>query len=215
MPINLLDCTYKRISHRHAFKPFDCGDSDLNEFLLSDALPYLSQLLAVTYLYEYGNETVAFFSVSNDTISINDKTLSKTEWNRLRRTYPNPKRLTKFPAVKIGRLGVHTNYQNTGIGTQLLDTIKFLFIDNNKTGCRYITLDAYNNGRTFSFYKKNGFSFLTDSDKEEKTRLMYFDLKWFLGGAAAGQVEDEKSREPGRATAPAINYIFENKGKTL
>jgi len=137
----------------------------------------------VTYLYEYGNETVAFFSGSQDALSLNDKTLSKTEWNRVRRTYPNRKRLTKLPAVKIGRLGVHTKYQKSGIGTQLLDTIKFLFIDNNKTGCRYITVDAYNNEKTIPFYRKNGFNFLTESDSGDTTRLMYFDLRWFIGGA--------------------------------
>jgi ribosomal protein S18 acetylase RimI-like enzyme len=88
-----------------------------------------------------------------------------------------------LPAVKIGRLGVHTKYQKSGIGTQLLDTIKFLFIDNNKTGCRYITVDAYNNEKTIPFYRKNGFNFLTESDSGDTTRLMYFDLRWFIGGA--------------------------------
>jgi GNAT superfamily N-acetyltransferase len=180
--IRFTDCKRIRLSADTEIKPFDCDDADLNEFLFTDAKHYLSQLLAVTYLYEYGAETVAFFSVSNDTISFNERTLSKTEWNRLRRTYPNRKRLNKLPSVKIGRLGVDKKYQGADIGTQLLDYIKILFIDNNKTGCRYITVDAYNNAKTISFYKKNGFSFLTENDKDEQTRLMKFDLKWFIGG---------------------------------
>jgi GNAT superfamily N-acetyltransferase len=100
---------------------------------------------------------VAFFSVSNDTISFRERTLSKTEWNRLRRTYPNRKRLNKLPAAKIGRLGVNTKYQGKGLGTELLDYIKMLFIDNNKTGCRYLTIDAYNKPKVLSFYRDNGF----------------------------------------------------------
>ena len=37
-------------------KPFDCGNSDLNDFLLNDAKAYASHLLAVTYLLEDDNE---------------------------------------------------------------------------------------------------------------------------------------------------------------
>ena len=181
MVISLSDCVQHRLIKNLQIKPFDCSDSDLNEFLISDSYHYLAELLAVTYVYEFNGQTVAFFSVSNDTISFSEKTLSKTEWNRLRRTYPNRKRLNKLPAVKIGRLGVHMVFQKAGIGTQLLDYIKFLFIDNNKTGCRYITVDAYNNARTTAFYKKNSFEFLTQNDSEERTRLMYFDLKRFVG----------------------------------
>ena len=180
--IRFTDCQRIRLSADTEIKSFDCGDADLNEFLFTDAKHYLSQLLAVTYLYEYSADIVAFFSVSNDTISFRERTLSKTEWNRLRRTYPNRKRLNKLPAVKIGRLGVDNKYQGADIGTQLLDYIKILFIDNNKTGCRYITVDAYNNKKTITFYLKNGFNFLTVNDVKEDTRLMYFDLKWFIGG---------------------------------
>lgn len=180
--IHFTDCTRIRLSADTEIKSFDCGDADLNEFLFTDAKHYLSHLLAVTYLYECGCDTVAFFSVSNDTISFSEKTLSKTEWNRLRRTYPNQKRLNKLPAVKIGRLGVDKKYQGADIGTQLLDFIKILFIDNNKTGCRYITIDAYNNTKTIHFYVKNGFQFLTENDKTEQTRLMYFDLRKFVQG---------------------------------
>jgi hypothetical protein len=43
----------------------------------------------------------------------------------------------------------------------------------NKTGCRFITLDAYR-GAT-DFYNKNGFQFLQAEDRNP-TQLMYFDL---------------------------------------
>lgn len=33
-------------------KPFKCKDNDLNGFLLDDALKYLEDLMAVTYLWE-------------------------------------------------------------------------------------------------------------------------------------------------------------------
>jgi hypothetical protein len=49
-----------RLSKDHTILPFDCDDKDLNEFLLEDAKSYQSQLLAVTYLLESENNTVAF-----------------------------------------------------------------------------------------------------------------------------------------------------------
>lgn len=46
----------------------------------------------------------------------------------------------------------------------------------NKTGCRFITIDAYNKNNVLSFYQRNDFKFLTEKDKNETTRTMYYDL---------------------------------------
>jgi GNAT superfamily N-acetyltransferase len=93
-----------------------------------------------------------------------------------------------YPSVKIGRLGVDKKYDGSGLGSDLLDFIKDWFIDGqNKTGCRFILVDAYNIPRVLSFYQKNKFEFLMDEEREAKyskkkvselkTRLMFFDLK--------------------------------------
>ncbi len=154
--------------------PFDCGDADLNEFLHNDSKNYLNQLLAVTYLLETEEETVAFYSVSNDKISVQDFD-NPNQWKRrVRRFLPQGKALRSYPAVKIGRLGVSETYKNKGIGRALLDYIKILFIDNNRTGCKYITVDAY--AQSLSFYEKNGFDYMTTSDVGKDTRAMYFPL---------------------------------------
>ena len=59
---------------------------------------------------------------------------------------------------------------------------------NNKTGCRYLVVDAYNTEIPIAFYKKNGFDFIFStetqemeyrnikSDQQLRTRLMYYDL---------------------------------------
>ena len=39
-----------RLTQDYTLKPFNCGDQDLNEFLLYNAKPYLKELLAVTYI---------------------------------------------------------------------------------------------------------------------------------------------------------------------
>lgn len=163
-----------RLSASHKIKPFDCGDDDLNDFLLNDSQNYSSQLLAVTYLIESDAETAAFFSLLNDKISIEDVD-SKTKWrNFFRDVMPEGKRFKSYPAVKIGRLGVCNSFQKKGLGTVILDYIKELFITDNRTGCNYLTVDAYR--KSLNYHEKNGFKYLTEKDKDADTRLMYFNL---------------------------------------
>ena len=69
--------------------------------------------------------------------------------------------------------------QRQKIGTLLIDIVKQMFTTNNRTGCRFITVDAYNNDITLKFYKSNDFQFLDPDDKTQKTRTMYYDLKRF------------------------------------
>lgn len=68
--------------------------------------------------------------------------------------------------LKLGILGVSREYKNSGYGKVILDYLKILFVTENRTGCRYITVDAYS--KSVPFYIKNGFIFFTDDDKDEK-----------------------------------------------
>ena len=61
-----------KLTEGHIIKPFDCGDQDLNDFLFNDAMDYYKHRLSVTYLLENETETVAYFSVSNDKLSVNE-----------------------------------------------------------------------------------------------------------------------------------------------
>jgi GNAT superfamily N-acetyltransferase len=102
---------------------------------------------------------------------------------------PHEKTLSSYPATLIGRLAVSEEFQGKSIGSNLLDYIKLWIMDTeNKTGCRFLTVDAYNNEVTGRFYEVNGFKYLFSSEQQEKdyiglppgkelkTRLMYFDL---------------------------------------
>jgi len=164
------------------FKPFDCGDSDLNEFFNIDSFKFQKQLLSVTYVIASDIETIAFYSLSNDKIS-KYEIPENNPWNAFRKKQlvKEKSRLSSYPCVKIGRLGVNKNYQSKGIGEFLLNKIKLDFVTNNKTGCRFITVDAYNNEKTIAFYRRNGFDFLpikmSEGDNANiRTKLMYFDL---------------------------------------
>ncbi|WP_455640740.1 GNAT family N-acetyltransferase [Parabacteroides sp.] len=165
----------RKLKEKETIKSFNCGDADLNDFLFNEAPLYSNALLAVTYIYEDQNNVLAYFSLANDRISLTDFEHT-TEFNRFRkRRFVNEKRLKSYPAVKICRLGVSENCKGSGIGTGLLNFIKKLFQTTNKTGCRFLTVDAYR--EAIPFYLRNGFIPLEEEDKDEHTRLLFYDLK--------------------------------------
>ena len=67
-----------------------------------------------------------------------------------------------------------TGVQGKQIGTFLIDFVGTLFVTDNKSGCRFLTVDAYS--QAIPFYLKNDFVFLSSEDENQRTRLMYFDL---------------------------------------
>jgi GNAT superfamily N-acetyltransferase len=80
--------------------------------------------------------------------------------------------------MKIGRLAVNDSYKGQNIGRFVLDYLKELFIENNRTGCKFITVDGYR--ASLKFYEKNDFKYLTTEDEFEDTRLMFFNLSDML-----------------------------------
>lgn len=170
---------------------FSCGNADLDDFFRNDALKYKKELLGKTYCFVSKadeNEIVAMFTLSNDSIRVD--IIPNSRGKKVNKQIPYEKRMRRYPGVLIGRLGVNVKYRHLGIGTQILNFIKSWFIDDqNKTGCRFLVVDAYNDEALLGFYAHNGFDFLFSSESQEaenlgyspdtmlKTRLMYFDLK--------------------------------------
>jgi len=167
-----------RLEENTSISSFDCGDIDLNDFLLNDAKNYIKSMLAVTYLFKVDNEIAAYFCLSYDSLT---RTTILTEeekalWNKVGRKIPNSKRRKTYPAVKIGRLAVAEKFAGLGIGQHIINTVTMMYIEEqHHAGCRFITVDAYRSA--LSFYEKNDFRYLTTKDIDEDTRAMYFDLK--------------------------------------
>ena len=144
-----------RLSQEQVLDNFDCGHDDLNEFLLYDSKDYQRGLIAVTYIVKYHDEIVAYFSLSNDKLSVKDSV--KSSWRKIKKQFRYSKHREDYPAVKIGRLAVSKKYQDYDIGTKIVDFVKYTFIDNNRTGCAFITVDALRGA--VNFYLKNKSSY--------------------------------------------------------
>lgn len=130
---------------------------------------------------------VCAFTISNDSIKASNLTSSPKK--KVIKNIPAQKRFRSYPAVLIGRLGVNKDFARKNIGCDLMDFIKAWFVDGqNKTGCRFIVVDSYNEEGPRSFYKKCDFIDMFTTDKQENeylgkeenapllTRLMFFDL---------------------------------------
>lgn len=173
-------------------EPFICKEDDLTDFFANDATKYQEKLLGKTYIFclkENPQVIVAAFTLSNDSIRITNKLKDEDKETFLHKTELDSKGLRRYPSVLIGRLGVNKVFENLGYGSAVISFIKMWFLSENKTGCRFIIVDAYNNERTLHFYQKNDFEFLIEDEVNEakymdisrnnlplRTRLMFFDL---------------------------------------
>lgn len=191
-------CLILKLTSELATLPFNCGDTeddrDLEDFFHNQAMPFAKERLGQTYCVIDNNgefaELVAFFTVSND--SIKTTFIPKKAVNKIERKIPGRKHLHTYPAVLIGRLGVSKKYQgkNFFIGQQIINYIKIWFADDdNKTGCRFLVVDAYNKKKVLDFYERNKFKFLYADEETERieqhfpedverifTRHMFLDL---------------------------------------
>ena len=168
--------------------PFSCGNTDLDEFFSCDSILYRKKLLGKTYAFylrSNPNVVVGAFTLSNDSIRIDD--LPNARKQKMKHIIEH-KPLRRYPAVLIGRLGINVTYACQGFGSAIMDVIKSWFIKNNKTGCRFIIVEAYNTQPTLKYYEKNGFKYLFSTEKQEslysyqdanmkmRTRMKFFDL---------------------------------------
>jgi GNAT superfamily N-acetyltransferase len=161
------------------FAGFSCldpsdADRDLDRFLQDDAQRHYLDRIAVTYVLtkeDSPGEALGFFTLQNDAVII-DRANPLPEVA----TYP----YSAFPAVKIGRFGISLDMQKHGLGTVCLGMIKSFLRTANRTGCRFITVDARRDKKnkvdTRPFYAKNGFAELVCRPKTSLYIPMYFDL---------------------------------------
>jgi hypothetical protein len=196
------DCELRRYNTEIAatFEKFDCEKEDINKFFCedNDYCKYEKQMMTKSYCFTYKSDIVCIFTISNDSIRKSAFQGAKNDKARMLERFPKDKEnLQSYPAVLIGRLGANIKYRRQskdeiGVGTQLMTFIKeWIASETNKTGCRFLIVDAYNEARAIRFYQElNNFEFLIEDESLElnlfrgnrkeitrlETRKMFFDL---------------------------------------
>lgn len=160
---------------------FNCGVSDVDDFFNKEFRDYERIKLCKTYelspktAHGPNYKPIAFISYCNDSIKF-EKTVKDLV------KIPEAKAKTWLPAIKIVWLGIDKGLQNYGYGSHLLNVTKLLFIsEENRTGCRVITVDAIRDEKTLHFYRTNGFEYrdpkMTPETKPARnTYPLFFDL---------------------------------------
>ncbi|MBI2656275.1 GNAT family N-acetyltransferase [Candidatus Woesearchaeota archaeon] len=167
------DITIEKLEDKHDLGDFKSYEKELVNFLVEDALNNQKQKLSVTFLWFYEKNLVGYLTLLNDKINLEG---NLKEFFREKDIH-----YKSLPALKIGRLCVNDDFLRKGIGRLMV-----LFaiqqaneISENKSGCRFITLDAKRNEKreldSIHFYKKLGFKMLKERIKG--TTPMYLDLK--------------------------------------
>lgn len=177
MELDKNNIIYRRLDEQDSIKSFDCGDEDLNDFIKNDAPLYYKARLSTSYVLEDQStgETIGYFSLAHDRISLTDFP-SNSSYNRFRKQFfAQGKMFKSYPAIKICRLATNLNYRGKGIGKMIINMIIASYQQDNKAGCRFVTVDAYNSA--LPFYYNQGFMPLSKEDEGAETRLLYFDLK--------------------------------------
>lgn len=180
------------VSGETDFSNFDCGRSDINDFFLNDAPDYQEELFGKTYVFVPEDSPctiVAAFTVAN--ASIFTKRLPNARKKKIGYEVHQSKGLINYPAVLLGRLGVDVHYQHAHLGPQIIDFVAQWFTsEDNKSGCRHLIVDAYNEPGLIDFYERNGLKLFFSTEQQEReyrnfdtgvneklaTRLMYRDL---------------------------------------
>lgn len=183
-------CSLFSVNDPKELENFSCGDVDIDEFFTNDCFAFTKQLLGKTYCYrlnENPDKVVCAFTIANAGVRVSD--LPNARRKKIEAGIPHAKALKDYPAVLVARLGVSTEFHSKHIGSDILKFLKLWFIEPfNKTGCRFLIVDAYNKPSTMKFYEQNGFTSVFNTEQQEKdyrhitsndplsTRLMYYDL---------------------------------------
>jgi GNAT superfamily N-acetyltransferase len=154
----------------HNVNDFDCGDADLNEFLTADSQRYRAECLSHTRIAMHDGMVVGYITLLADSIILKS--------SEKRHLFNFHQQVFTFPALKVGRLGVHRNRQRDGVGKSLLKYAIGVVVRLNQdmnVGCRFITVDAY--PQSISWYQHYGFLFNKEYADPSKTHpSMRYDI---------------------------------------
>jgi len=182
------DCELLILSEEKDILEFDCGNADLNDFFNQDAIKYRNQMLSQTCFFRLKSSGAIICAFSFSASSIKTADLPGSRRKKIKEYVPREKTLKSYPGILIGRLGVASEFNGQGIGSQLIGFIKDFCLIQFPDFVRFLLVDAYNEPSILGFYQKNDFSVVFSTEEQEKetyrqsateplqTRYMFYDM---------------------------------------
>ena len=144
---------------------FDCGNSDLNEYIRYQALEQQDEGSSTTYLARHGSDVVGFISLAMSSLSVENV----ERWHLFKASH-----YQNFPSLMIGRLAVDKKHQRQDCGTELC---KFAVANamelRDRIGCQFVIVNAKPD--SIGFYEKTGFQ-MGPNQLKRREPFMYFKL---------------------------------------
>lgn len=161
----------EKLARQHAVETFDCGQDDLNRFLVRFALPNQLANASQTYLGLTNNVVVGYYTLVVGEVEYTDA----------------PERLTKglahhpIPLMMLARLAVDQQWQGHGIGSGLIkDAMKRTLRAADIASIRALAVHAKDDSAR-AFYEH--FDFLPSPAEPLQLYLLLKDLRRTVGQA--------------------------------
>ena len=155
------------LNRDHDRKSFDCGISEINDFLRRYARQNAERGVAQTFVLVEPHEPrtiLGYYSLS--TAQVDFEQVSEEHRRRLPK-YP-------VPAARMGRLGVDHRHQGQGIGSRLLGlAIRRCQAIRKEIGIVVLVVDAKDEAAA-SFYEHHGF---TAVERDPLTLYLHLELR--------------------------------------
>lgn len=136
----------EKLSTTHDLSQFQCGETELDDWLKRRALHNEKSGASRTYVVCAGRQVVGYYALAAGAAA------HSSAPSRVKRNMPNP-----VPVMVIGRLAIDSGYQGRGIGSALLrDAVLRTTQAAEIAGIRAILVHAISEGAR-RFYEKSGF----------------------------------------------------------
>lgn len=146
------------LSRSHDRKRFDCGQTDLNQYLCSTARQHGEKGIARTFVIvspDAPGAILGFFTLAACGVLVEKLPRSYAK------TFPS-----RIPAIKLARLAVATDRQGCGLGQRMmLNAMKRVLRVDRELGIASFFVDAKDDAAA-SYYRRFGFIPLPDNPLE-------------------------------------------------
>ena len=137
----------------------------LQIFLQNDAKDHHSSHVSKTYVIIEGKRVLAYISLSCAQVKLD--------------SHPDdlPEYKYDYPAVKIGKLAVHKDYERRDFGSKLVDLAIAIakYAIRQHVGCRLLLVDSDRDA--VEFYQKKGFLMIdTEDNKKRPCPVLFLDI---------------------------------------
>jgi hypothetical protein len=160
------------LSRDHVLDGFDCGEPEINQFLLEDALVHSEAGFSQTWVIARPEDRVVLgfvaLSAASQPVKVKVQGKSKPLMSGILSTCPFP----AAPVLLLGQLGRRKDLQKSGIGGRLLIFSIFKTIEiSEQVGVSGLVLDALTDN-LLSYYQKARFERLPYPDKRVRRMLL-------------------------------------------